>query len=292
MNETEIQSGGFEKNAVAVVAQGAGDLAAATREQSEIQSAIVSAKRFPRDEAAAYTKIIKAFERPLLAESARYLFRRGKTEITGPSVDLARECARCWGNMRHGLRVVGLTETNVHIKGYALDLETNAYCEHEDQFAPLIQRKTDSGQTVWKKPDERDLRELISKRGAILVRNAILQLMPPDIVDAAMDKAAETMRRAAAGELNQNREDAVRRLALAFDRLGVNTDMLQKKLGHELSLVTEDELVELRTIWKSIHDGNSKREEHFTTPQKENADQTDDLNAKLGTKKPGKDAND
>ncbi len=49
--------------------------------------------------------------------------------------------------------------------------------EIDDTFRKKIQRKRD-GQTVWVTPDERDLRELTNKRGAILERNCLLKLQP------------------------------------------------------------------------------------------------------------------
>jgi len=87
-----------------IVAQVGGDdvggLAVISREQHEIQAAIISAKKFPRDENQAYAKAIKSVQRPSMAESATYNFPRGGKSISGPSVDLARELARCWGNIR------------------------------------------------------------------------------------------------------------------------------------------------------------------------------------------------
>src|SRR5690606_35974269 len=113
-------------------------------------------------------------------------------------------------------------DEQVHIRGYALDLETNTYAEAEDRFAKLIQRKR-NGRTQWVEPDERDLRELVNRRGAICVRNAILQVLPADVIEDALRQSEETLRKAAAGELKQDRAGAIRRLALAFDELGVST---------------------------------------------------------------------
>lgn len=242
--------------------QDAGSLAIIQREKTEIESAIIVAKRFPRDEAGAYTRIMRSCDRASFAEGARYAFPRGGATVTGPSVQLARELARCWGNVRYGLRMVDVTEDQVHIRGYALDLESNNYVEVEDRFARLVQRKQ-NGRTVWVSPDERDLRELVNRRGAICIRNAILQLLPPDVIDDAVRAAEATIRKAASGELKQDRQAAIRRLALAFDGLGVTTEMLTDHLGHDLDLITEEELADLRGVYASIRDGNTKRADHF-----------------------------
>jgi hypothetical protein len=259
--------------------QDAGALAIVQREKTEIESAIVVAKRFPRDEAGAYTRIMRSCDRPGFAEGARYAFPRGGASVTGPSVQLARELARCWGNVRYGLRIVDVTDDQVHIRGYALDLESNNYVEVEDRFARLVQRKQ-NGRTAWVSPDERDLRELVNRRGAICVRNAILQLLPPDVIEDAVRAAEGTLRKAASGELKQDRQAAIRRLALAFDGLGVTTEMLTDHLGHDLDLITEEELADLRGVYASIRDGNTKRADHFDFGTRREVG-TSEVNARL-----------
>lgn len=73
---------------------------AAAKERAEIESAIIVAKKFPRNEEACFQKLMKAASRSSFAEDATYSFPRGDTNVTGPSVNLAREAARIWGNIR------------------------------------------------------------------------------------------------------------------------------------------------------------------------------------------------
>lgn len=261
---------------------------AADRETAEIQSALVIAKRFPRNEAESYANIMKAFERPSLALAAVYRFPRGVAEVKGPSVYLARECGRLWKNLRTGMRIVSMGYDHVHVKGFCYDLESNLYFEKEDRFKPLVQRKVfENGTkiTKWVVPDERDLRELVNRHGAICERNAILSALPSYIVDEAVAKADAISKKAAAGQLGQNRDETIRVLIQVFDKIQVSVDMLELKLGHQMSLVNEDELVELRQIYKSIMDGQAKREEFFSLPQAPAAvaaDKTEQLIDQLG----------
>jgi len=259
-----------------------GAVAATAREEAEIKAAIVLARRFPRDENAAYTRIIKACKRPSFAEGAMYSFPRGNQIVTGPSVQLAREIARCWGNIRFGLRVVSIDDQMVHIRGYAYDAETNAYVEAEDKFSKLIYRRGRG----WVQPDERELRELINRRGAILIRNCILQVVPSDIVEDAQRVVQETLRKAAQGEIDQNRDDAIRRLALAFDGLGVSTEVLERYLGHPLSAITAEEIAHLRGVYKSIVDGHTRTVDHFDLS---NGRQQSESNAELNSRLKGED---
>jgi hypothetical protein len=277
MNEVATLAG-FQSNETGIQTREVGAVAASAREEAEIKAAIFLARQFLRDEAAAYTKIMRSCQRPGLAEEAVYSFPRGGQTVKGPSVNLAREIARCWGNIRYGLRVVSVTEDMVHIRGYAYDMETNAYVEHEDEFAKRIYRKNKG----WVEPDERDLRELINRRGAILVRNAILQVVPSDIVEAAQREAEQTMIKAAKGELKQSKEEAIRRLALAFSNIAVTTDMLSAYLKHPLENASPEEVANLRSVYKSIMDGNSKREDYFDlNAGKPKSESNADLNARL-----------
>lgn len=266
----------FGSNAVSgsELARHGGALSSIAREESEMKAAMVLARTHPRDESAAYVRIIKSCDRPNFAESALYRFPRGGGEVSGPSVDMARELARCWGNVRYGLRIVTMDQRDVHIKGFAYDLETNNYVEAEDKFARLIQRKV-NGVTQWVPPDERDLRELVNRRGAICVRNAILQVMPPDVVDDAVNRVMETMRKAARGDIKADPAGATRRMVVAFSELGVTVEMISAKIKCAIEAITGDQLAELREIYKSMCDGVSKREDHFVIPQAKSQDQTD-----------------
>ena len=108
------------------------------REEAELKAAIVLARANPRDATVAWNDIMHSCQRPTFAQRALYKFPRGGTSITGPSVDLAREMARCWGNVRYGFRIVSIDEEHVHIKGFANDLQTNNYVEVEDSFDKAI----------------------------------------------------------------------------------------------------------------------------------------------------------
>lgn len=225
----------------------------ASREQ-EIRAMVAVAKRFPRDEEAAFRALMKAAERPDFAEEAAYSFPRGDKTVTGPSIVLAREAKRLWGNIKGGLLVIADDEETRHIRGYAWDQEHNTYEEAEDVFRKLVFRKGKG----WIVPDERDLRELTNRRGAILVRNCILALVPKDWVDAVLAQCAVTLQGSASADLPATRQKALQ----AFAELGIKTADLERKLGHAFADTTAEELAELRGIYRSISDGHSKWSEY------------------------------
>lgn len=227
--------------------------------EAEIQSAIVLAQRFPRNEDSAFEKLMKSCKRPSFAENVAYSFPRGGQTITGPSVNVAREAARCWGNLRYGLDILRDDDEGRQIRGWAWDLETNVKVTAEDDFKKLVQRKV-NGSTQWVKPDERDLRELTNRRGAILVRNCILQILPSDLIEDAMGISGDTLRDKAAKDPEGERK----RLVMAFSELNVTPEMLETKLGHKLAQSSPDEIAQLRKVYKSIKDGQSTWHEYAT----------------------------
>jgi len=239
-----------------------GRASAVAREQAELQAAMILARNNPRNETQAFTAVVRSFSRLGMADDCMYSYKRGNGFITGPSVRCARELARCWRNIRSGMRFVNLTEETVHIKGYAMDIEANTYVELEDEFQRLVQRKVGK-ETIWVKPDERDLRELVNSRGARLVRNAILHVLPSDLVEEAIKAARNTLKADGEGALGKDRKEVVLGIAKGFDALGVTVTMIERKLGHSIDLMNSDEYVMLRTIYKSLVDKESKREDHF-----------------------------
>ena len=108
---------------------------------SRVQSSIVIAKRFPRDENQAFQSLMKSCQRTAFADTVVYAFPRGGSRITGPSVSIAREAARVWGNIHYGIKVVADDDVNRTIRGWAWDVESNAYVEAEDTFKKVVQRR-------------------------------------------------------------------------------------------------------------------------------------------------------
>jgi hypothetical protein len=237
--------------------------AGAAEKQFEIQSAIVIAKKFPRNEDGAFQKLMKAAGRTSFAEDAMYSFPRGDAKVEGPSINLGREAARVWTNIRYGLEIIRDDDGSRLIRGWAWDLETNTKVTAEDDFKKLIYRKKGG----WIKPDERDMRELTNRRGAILIRGCLLQLLPKDFIEDAMDRCRETLRKGA----EQDPEAARKKIILAFSELNITPEMLEQMLGHKLAESSPAEIAELRKIYKSIADGNSTWAE-YVEPKKAEAE--------------------
>ncbi len=241
---------------------------AKAEQQGTIYMAALMAKRFPRDEEECERKLFAACKMDEFAgnvedvskPSAYYVFPRGGNMISGPSIRLAREINRIWGHVRTGLNVLEDKEDQRVIMGFAWDLQTNQFESVQDVVEKLIQRRIKqpdgATRTEWVKPDERDLRELVFRRGAILIRNAILALHPRYRVDKAVSMCKETVAGNSPEELARKRPLMLQ----AFNAWGITTKQIEKYLGKRVNEIAGNDLAELRGIYEALRDGQISQE--------------------------------
>ena len=227
------------------------------RHIQEIQAAIIVAKKCPRDENAAYAKIIEACKRPSLAEQAIYSFPRGNSTVSGPSIRLAEVLARAWGNIRTEVRELpGDRPGESEVQAVAWDLETNYY--EVKTFTVKHVRHTKSG--TYPLTDPRDIYEMVANQGARRKRACILAVIPGDIVEEAIKQVELTLKNTSSEPL----KDRVRKMLTAFQsEYQVTQQMIERRLGHKLDAISETELVQLRGIYKALRDNMAKREDYF-----------------------------
>ena len=237
-----------ENSAMAVVSSG---------EVARVQGQIISAKRFPRDQFRAYERIMQACRRPKLAKEAIYAYPRGGTTVKGPSIRLAEELARNWGNIDMGVRELSNANGESIIEAYAMDLETNS--RDAKTFTVKHERKTKSATKIL--DDPRDIYEAVANQGSRRKRACILAIIPGDIVDDALQVCEKTLSEDPDAPL----EDRVKKMVVAFGRLAetVSKSMLEDRLGHEIVLTSLDEISELEAVFRSMKDGMTKRTDWF-----------------------------
>jgi hypothetical protein len=99
-----------------------------SRAVAQVQAAVLVARQYPREEQRALRAMAEACARPQLANRAFYEYRRGGERVTGPTIRLAQELARIWGNVDFGLAELSLDAEagQSEMLAYAWDLESNA----------------------------------------------------------------------------------------------------------------------------------------------------------------------
>lgn len=229
----------------------------------EVQAALVIAKRFPRDEAAAFNKIISACRRQSLAEQALYAYKRGNETVTGPSIRLAEVMAQSWGNISFGVRELEQRDGASLAQAFAWDMETNT--KQVKEFSVPHKRYTKSG--TYSLTDPRDIYEMVANNGARRMRACILGIIPIDVVEAAVAEVTRTMEGGA-----QPTAERIATMIEAFGAIGVTKEMVKKHLGHNIEATTAPEIVKLQAVYKSIRDGFAKASAYFDTGEAEPGD--------------------
>ncbi len=230
---------------------------AVSRQAQEVKAAMVIAKQFPRDENAAYSRVMRSCSRKALAECAQYAYPRGGSTITGPSIRLAEVLAQNWGNVDFGIVELEqrLGQESI-VMAYAWDLETNTR-QTKVFTVPHIRSKRTGNEILT---DPRDVYELVANQGARRLRACILGIIPGDVVDAALERCEKTLTEGEKKPL----ADRIREMVAAFQEShGVTTTMIEARLGHKLDAIIEQEMVTLRKIFTSLKDGAAKREDFF-----------------------------
>lgn len=225
-----------------------------SRAQHEVQAAFVIAQRFPRDESAAFSRIMKSCDRPFLAEQAMYAYPKGGKVINGPSIRLAEVLLQNWQNCEAGIKELSQSNGVSVAEAFAIDYQTNTRISKTFHVPHSIGTKNGPKKLT----DPRDIYELVANQGARRMRACILSIIPGDIAEAAVERSKQTLVKG-----KEPIADRIRKLVMAFDEVGVKVEHIEKRLGHKLDATIPEEIVTLGSIFKSIRDGMAGREDFF-----------------------------
>jgi len=220
-----------------------------SRAAAEVQSAMVVAQRFPRDERHSLGRIKATCERFSLAQQAFYSYPRGGQTVQGGSIHLARELARCWGNIQY--EIVELSQDTQRgeseVMAYAWDLETNV--RSAIRFIIPHFRHTRNGSQRLK--DTRDIYELIANNGSRRLRQCIFSVIPSDVVAEAENICRRTLMNGDGKPLDER----IKACISAFEKVGVTRDMMKDHIGKDPLKMDVDDLTDMQIIYRSIEDG-------------------------------------
>jgi len=240
------------------------EVVAKNREIAQVQGQVFMAKQFPRDEVTAINRIKAACKRPTLANAATYSYPRGGQTVTGPSIRLAEVIIQNWGNADFGFKELQRISGDKQnpgksvVEAYAWDLETNT--RRTTHFEVFHVRDTKQGPKIL--TEERDIYETIANQASRRMRGCILQLIPGDIVDEALEACNDTLRNEITDPAKL--KTTIVRVIKGFASLEVPEFMLVKYLGDKRSTQwTAEDLEKLLKIAAAIKDGHSTPADYF-----------------------------
>lgn len=197
---------------------------------TEIDIAISTAKKYPRDLPTVMTRIESlVFMSEEITESCAYALPRKQLNektnqwetkiLQGPSVRLAEIVASCYGNIRAGARVIGNDGRKITSQGFCHDLETNNFAAFE------VQRKITNkhGRTY-----SEDMQIVTGNAASkIAYRNTVFTVVPAALITHIYEKILVKIKGKEI-DLPKRRENALKWFSLKgvtdvqlFDALGI-----------------------------------------------------------------------
>jgi hypothetical protein len=226
-----------------------------SRAVAEVQAAVTVAQACPRDQGQAWEDMRQACARSALAERAFYQVpNRG----SGPSVHLARELARIWGNLDYGVHELSRDDEagRSEVRAYAWDQQTNVRSSRTFQV-PHARMKNRSRQVLT---DLGDIYLNNQNVGARAVRESIFTVLPADFVAEALDRCRATLREGDGKPLVDRVASAVGLFAAEH---GVTEQQLVTHIGRPRGQWTAGNLADLIVVHGAIRRGEVKAEDVF-----------------------------
>ena len=235
---------------------GQGTAVEQSRAVAEVEASVLVAMRYPRDIDWAIAEMRRSCARMSLAEKAFFRFSRGEGPISGPSVQLARELARCFGNFHSGLIELRRDDQyhQSEMQAWAWDLQTN-FRTSTTFIVPHI-RDTKKGPKDL--IDVRDVYENNANMGARRQREMIFAVLPAWFGEDAQAACYQTLSGDVA-DLPQRRDKCVQ----LFAELGITTKQLARKVGSPVATWSPGDLATLTVIYRSLQRGEILQDDEF-----------------------------
>lgn len=229
-----------------------------SRAVAEVQAMVVVAQERPRSRKLAHDEMREVCAMEAVANRAFYRFNRGDGMVTGPTVGLMRELARCWQNVTHGVTELsrddelGLSEW----QAWAWDLQAN----YRVARVFIVPHRRDKGGKRVPLTTDRDIYEGGANQASRREREMIKAVLPPWFVEEAEDICRRTLEHGGGVPLARRITDAVAR----YEGIGVRADQLEQKLdGRAADDWTPYDLAQLQIVWQSIHRREATVEDEF-----------------------------
>jgi hypothetical protein len=236
---------------------GQGTAVEQTRAAAEVLAAVRVAQECPRDLQLARVMMQDSCRQPYLAERAFYRFPRGGQTVTGPTVHLARELARCFGNVQYGIAELRRDDEygQSEMLAFAWDVQTNTRTSNTFIVPHLRDKKGGPERLV----DVRDIYENNANNGARRMRQAIYAILPPFFTEEAQEICRQTLKDGGGRPLAHRIGDAI----AGFRKLGVDLDRIEAKLGRPKDRWDDMDVAQLGITFRSIEAREVRIEDEF-----------------------------
>ncbi|MCV7255270.1 hypothetical protein H7J86_24205 [Mycobacterium hackensackense] len=232
-----------------------------SRAIAEMQAAVIVSQSNPRDDVAAEREMESVCRRPEMAEQAFYQVDR----TFRPSVHLARELARIWGNLDYGVKELDRDDQHgvSEVLAFAWDVQKNS----RSSRVFLNPHQRTEGALRVELTDLQDIYLSNQNVGARAVREVIFSILPRWFVEKAQNICRLTLEAGDGTPLHLR----IAAMVGAFDSLGVTEAQLEARLEHDRNTWTPADLAQLTVLANSIRRGEVRSDELFTPTAKSSA---------------------
>jgi hypothetical protein len=224
-----------------------------SRAAEEVRAAVVVAQQCPRNLEFAREEMRRSCREIGLAEVAFYSVPRAGGTVDGPSIHLARELARCFGNVQYGVAELDRNDHEGYseINAFAWDVQTNVRNSRTFRVRHVGGK---GGNQPLK--NEQDIYTNNSNAAARRVREAIFAILPKWFRDEAERLCRETLEAAAS-------QEKAEQLIGDFARGAVSLDMLERRVKAPRDRWTAADIASLDVLFRSLRRREVTREEAF-----------------------------
>lgn len=224
-----------------------------SRAIAEVQAAVLVAQQCPRDLGRALADMRDSCGRLALANRAFYSVpKRG----SGPSVHLARELARIWGNIQYGVLELRRDDEKgeSEVQAFAWDVQTNTR-SMRTFISPHVRMAGGDRKPLV---DINDIYLSNQNVGARAVRECLFTVLPTWFTEEAQDRCRHTLEEGEGKPLPERIKDMI----AAFGNIGISVKQLEAKIGRSRGSWTPSDVAQMSIIYISItRDGLSADEE-------------------------------
>lgn len=232
------------------------DFAAAMLAAS-MKTAVESARLYPRDPKKARKAILKLCRDARFAEAATYTVENEGGTILRPSINFARPAADAWGHIHTGSRIIRTSANEEHVEAWAFDAQAMRTVTQPGLLRKIVKRKDpETHREVWVRLEGPDLLAARHREVSIVVRRAILDLLPAQLVDEAMEACERALDKAASESMQKEPIPVLADLLEGWWTQGVREQHLERYLGKPLADLTPKDLVRLAGQLRGVREGS------------------------------------
>jgi hypothetical protein len=263
MGETNDTALAVREQSDALAATETNTAALAASARAMVEARYIVAARNPRNPDVVRQRLLDACERPRFADAARYSKPVGGKPIEGPSIRFAEEALRCMTNLSVECPITYDDARRVVATVTVTDLEANVALSQDAKVEKTVERLYPDDRTILGKRTNskgKDTYTVVATEDEVATklqaavskvrRGLILQHLPADILEEAMDTAIQT----AADRDAKDPTEARKAMLDSFHSLGVGADQIAAYLGHDTGHLDPAERAELRMVFTALRE--------------------------------------